>query len=1621
MLDDNITQAVLIYNSQDLGSVTGAWDKSKGKNNKLASSNVKKVLDYEQAGLIQIIEAKEGKLTKRDYYEENKQRIKNMILNRLNVLETPTGVKFIDRLRGKSSKEELTKTIEIYIENMCSNASMKDLKDIQRQFLSLSSTEEAESLINFVKNAKNYNDKFNNQRKSANAVEGDPIRLKAPEKGLIPQDWNSDEAITFEEVYEIERGVPYSQYAVERYQETKAEMETVVSAFNKKQDFVNFAQSLREEEISADEKSQKLLEGFSNFYSLSEDGGISQIKKLIDKSNLPIMLDENGFDLSALKTEGAKSNALNSLLKLAAQEKEKDFKEFLGGRSIEDYQKAFETSADNIIGPENGKMLAQAMKNDNMTVIQRFSGNASLIGIGLIVVGGALCIFFPPAGAAAATGGATLAGTTAGAAASAGVAGTIGTIASGTITVGNALALGGMAARSGLGAAELATKNNPTAEEFEELTKDFIIDAGGFIIGVPAGKAGMKAFSKLIDKKLTEVFAREITAGNRMQALKTVFNNPEYLKNFMGAAGAKLGTDFTISYLGDLAMMGVLNSKDDWKSLLKANLTGVLVGMSGDLKNAVKIDTPSRITPETSGKTKPSAAREVSTTNPTSRLNEIDSPARVSANDVPITRQITKPDGKIELELNEEGETRARSAAAEIHKKAATSEKAIVKLMQEVGLGVSGQNMTHRAKSAQSLYDKIKNAICDTKHPSTFEEAVNSIKDAVGTRTELLDFDYKKHPDIVEIYKKDPQKAIRMAAERQSEESVQKVKDVITNSANNPDAKINAVRITNYMGRNGIPYFSEKQVAELQDYAAQFGIDLHIKNKLTKVRPSGYTALQMNFETKDGFVYEWQLRGTKVNKFAECEHVPYDIRENKDVTGGRAFLKPLYGPLEKTVTELSPEQYNKYNEYLTAHYEHLRKLELGFESTPPKLEDYGLKDPKLKAENLEHLHEISDKLKNGEITESEAVLEYFFKTSSPELSKIHPDISARLEELFGLYGGIKDDKILSAIAHITKEMSENPQMSPREIFTKTEAALNIAEIYHAANGHLTPIVRANGINAKSEAEKYMQFLKKYNPSGFEDLIRKPSLIERLKKTDWSADKRADLRSAEKFQHLVEFISHNADNKKLCDYLYKDYYLKKSDLPKEIVKKCLDINGKYGVKIIPSHSWLKEPDKYFNQITTELDAWQKASAGMTKLPPAIDALQIKVQYLEGAIGTTSVQNHDIMMNPTYYDLKSVLRHELTHLNDTKFRTVELPQNWKAYRTITYNDGSSAKVLDAKNCKYADELHRAGLDFFEDIPYAFTNAEEFIAQAAGGDMSKYSPEFKRVLTELGMPEWIFKLDEKSGNSINPTTHEQAASLASRGKKAYAADESFPSIPPGKLRAPNKKFAETDDAFATIVKNRANDFTELSKIKNIDEFIQKGAALILDEMGLSGAPIKIEITDNLNEFSMNEATLRISRNWAGLSKGHTKAQGNRAEILGGIAHEMNHYLQNKEIYLNALLREDEFKYKLNMTEECQNLLLWSLGADDSGSARFPYPMEQSDFYFQKANDYMENFMNYIEPYKIIEVDGKKVYAKDADGNYIINEEAYEKYLKQLVESESLTRGDIVRDEYKKLINRQ
>lgn len=191
----------------------------------------------------------------------------------------------------------------------------------------------------------------------------------------------------------------------------------------------------------------------------------------------------------------------------------------------------------------------------------------------------------------------------------------------------------------------------------------------------------------------------------------------------------------------------------------------------------------------------------------------------------------------------------------------------------------------------------------------------------------------------------------------------------------------------------------------------------------------------------------------------------------------------------------------------------------------------------------------------------------------------------------------------------------------------------------------------------------------------------------------------------------------------------------------------------------------------------------------------------------------------------------------------------------------------------------------------------------------------------------------------------------------------------IPKGKMQAPSEKFAETDAAFKDIVCLSKAEFLELNK-KSGDEFILAAFTLLKDKMGVKDAPIKLKVeNEQLSMADPETATVHIGRNWQG---------GDKPELLGAVAHELNHMLQYKEMHINSIMEGVDY----NISPEFKSWIEKQPGFFEG----------HNQYYYDKANIYTENFKHYIEP-----------------------EQNLSAYKKQPVEAESHRRGDIVRDEFK------
>ena len=364
-----------------------------------------------------------------------------------------------------------------------------------------------------------------------------------------------------------------------------------------------------------------------------------------------------------------------------------------------------------------------------------------------------------------------------------------------------------------------------------------------------------------------------------------------------------------------------------------------------------------------------------------------------------VTYTTKGADDKDIVTVDEATRNTMKIAAHYLHRKGTLTEAQIVMEMNKAGLGTDkNQVMVHRTKGEQSLQDKLENYAKDNAGKvKTLEDAIADVRDLVGTRTAVRSADFTKHPDVAKLIKEGKmEEAYIRAAELQSEPSVQRLKAVIDKQAKGTGLSI--ARLSNYMGQDGIPYLSERQLADLKWYAERRGVKLDYavradetdpmfakmnqeaydaKNP-TKIRKSGYTALQINFKLPSGQIFEWQFRGDKVNIFAEAEHVPYDLRTGKDIIAAHPELEPLYKPMENLLSPstMSDPQFKKYNQYLTDYYKHLRKLELGFDSVEPKLSDYGDLDVRLSGKNLENLHLCAEDIKKHPEKTDEIIARY---------------------------------------------------------------------------------------------------------------------------------------------------------------------------------------------------------------------------------------------------------------------------------------------------------------------------------------------------------------------------------------------------------------------------------------------------------------------------------------------------------------------------------------------------------------------------------------------------------------------------------------------------------------------
>lgn len=236
-----------------------------------------------------------------------------------------------------------------------------------------------------------------------------------------------------------------------------------------------------------------------------------------------------------------------------------------------------------------------------------------------------------------------------------------------------------------------------------------------------------------------------------------------------------------------------------------------------------------------------------------------------------------------------------------------------------------------RGKGVESIYDKLsKKVLKKGADIRSLEDARSQIGDLVGTRLVLDDI---------------------------SPDGIQKVVDNLCKAIEN--GKIDVTEINNY-AKSSSRYFSQAHFKQIDKSAAR--VHMKVKNLDTdkQLSESGYVTTQMNIVHSNGAQGELQIRGKLMMKYAEIEHIPYDIRMGKNIGKNIPELESFYRPVQDAVTKLKRNGLDKeYDNYILKCYQYIRKYELGeiqgefkLPKLPSKLKDYSI----LSFENLEIIH-----------------------------------------------------------------------------------------------------------------------------------------------------------------------------------------------------------------------------------------------------------------------------------------------------------------------------------------------------------------------------------------------------------------------------------------------------------------------------------------------------------------------------------------------------------------------------------------------------------------------------------------------------------------------------------------
>ena len=1298
LLLQDIENALRIYQGINDGIVGEGYDKFKEfLDLNVTSENLKEILDKNAVGIHYLQKAKEGTLTKKEYYLENISRLEKMILDRM---------KKLDPINFRLDRKTYEKIAEDYVKMFTGQiSSMEEIKELQHKILTMSEEEEVQFAQSFATKAV---DKAKNTKDDVDTSFNATVDLKSQHP------YFTDEPLEFEDVYKLEYGVDFSRRAMEKYLQAKGEADFVNGAYAKVQNLKNvyeqnnkkyladteiiYDESGNEvfvpEEPNPDDRKDEILNVINEYFLANPSYGVEQLKEINDKQKLNLTIYQNAggqiaIDFTGYQTDDKSRNkALNLLLRGLTNAQQMKFEEdILQGKKYEDFVEAKTNAYKKAFGEQNSEELANAFQQDQATFVDKATGALSTGGLIALCVGGVMS-WFPPTTAAGLL----------------------------LVSVGGKTALVGQAADVSLGLADAYTRDEINQEEVERTWKDAGMMVASMAFGAFAGAKGLKWADDILSKGGSIASAR----------------------------AAQISTDFGISLVGDLAMVGLLNYDQDLMTTIKQNGIGILVSaLTGNyIGNSFYKDVAGKNADITYLRKNPTAHdKYISTEDYIKGIEDkkVAEKLRSAAKSAPeFVHQLIQMEVEIKPEFivapdykpqyKPRFDAKDITILAELYKQKPELTKLIVEMRNTDGKYLNNDiSDIHRTLTfdidEKTLTEFL--SMHDSNGDVRFHagDYLNSVLEEVKNNTEnarkIIEW---KNPDGSYRFDRHLLKII---------ENLDEVAPLIAEKLPDGKYRFSEQNISDLIGvKKDAPGIYDIIVNEVDAKGNKRTLEqdksVYFELRCAYIQNPDRLIKLLRLKDKNGnFMYDTNLIADKIDKYNGLSDDVFEkIYTIPDVFLDFNHFDSLLSQNCRLTNEnchLITDIYNKcfegnnttsYDEITDKCYKAIAEVKLKAE-----LES---KNELFRAENQKYVEEF---LENADAE----ILEDVILAKNPIEYVRNSNVNLILANIENTKSLIKDEKVLAYV----DELLDKSLWDSSYLFKAQE----IVDIYNSAMGNYITT------DKNTEFMQLLEFARKNNPELAEEL----NLYKDPTQHPEYETIRADFIKETQYSELIEYCKKSDTDPQMADYLYKELYLKNENFPEDVRKNLVDINEKYGVKIFLSTD-MQEAFKSTDFIDEELTKWQKASGAKAKIIPTLDLLTSKRNYVDDKSaygqsrsgGFCETSNGAVSIDGNSFEsVKHALRHEIMHANDTK-------------KDCSFPDDAGY----TNKTKYREEFEKIGISK-DHIDYAYNNPDEFIAVAAEGDLSKCSPEFRQVLIDFGMPKWVFNLDKVDISEVRPNT--------------------------------------------------------------------------------------------------------------------------------------------------------------------------------------------------------------------------------------------------------------------------